>query len=284
MPRNSRKSMSDPNPLYALAGAGDLAVEKIREFSKLASDKIGSLESSDPAVMSDRVQERIEERADAIAVALRRHSSDIRGQAKGLGERAQSLVQSALVQAGDTYETLTVRGKDAVVRIRSSQNGGSRPSRQISRSGGSANSTPRAKSTTTRKRAATKARSNSATKTSTSRTPAASRSRKATRSAADSGTKSATTAKASSGTKSGSSAKPATTAAKPTVTATSATTPPVDAGLATRSPSTSNPATSSPSTSPATTTVATASPTAAGGTQSGSSSTTKKGGSAKPTS
>jgi hypothetical protein len=155
MPRNSRKSSTEPNPLYAIAGAGDLAVEKIREISKIASDKLGSLESTDPAVVSDRVQERIEERADALAMALRTASVDLRIQAKDLTEKAQSAVQTVLIQAGDTYETLSERGKGAVIRIRSAQNGSSN-GRQISRSGSSRSSASRSKSTTTRKRSTAK--------------------------------------------------------------------------------------------------------------------------------
>ena len=74
MPRNSRKSFTEPNPLYVLAGAGDLAVEKLRELSRMASDTIGSLESADPVAVSDRVQQTIEARADAIARTIRIHN------------------------------------------------------------------------------------------------------------------------------------------------------------------------------------------------------------------
>ncbi|MEQ7009417.1 hypothetical protein ABN028_24910 [Actinopolymorpha sp. B17G11] len=156
MPRNTRKSSTEPNPLYAIAGAGDLAVEKIREISKIATDKLGSLETADPAVVSDRVQERIEERADALAMVLRTASDDLRIQAKDLTEKAQSAVQMALIQAGDTYETLSERGKGAVIRIRSVQNGSSN-GRQIARTGSSSRpSASRSKSTTTRKRSTAK--------------------------------------------------------------------------------------------------------------------------------
>jgi hypothetical protein len=161
MPRNSRKPSNELNPLYAIAGAGDLAVEKIREISKIATDKLGSLETADPAVVSDRVQERIEERADALAIALRTASVDLRIQAKDLTEKAQSALQAALMQAGDTYETLSERGKGAVIRIRTMQNG-SANGRQIARTGSSSRSsssrpsTSRSKSTTARKRSTAK--------------------------------------------------------------------------------------------------------------------------------
>ncbi|WP_020578994.1 hypothetical protein [Actinopolymorpha alba] len=145
MPRTTRKPSSEATPLYAIAGAGDLAVEKIRALSKIASQKFSELEATDPAKVSDRVQGRLEEGADALATALRTASTDIMDQAKGISDRAQAAFQAALIQAGDTYDVLAQRGERAVVRMRSKQNG-----RQIQRP-----STSRAKSTT-RKRATTK--------------------------------------------------------------------------------------------------------------------------------
>lgn len=218
MPRNTRKSMSDPNPLYALAGAGDLAVEKIREISKVASDKIGSLETADPIAVSDRVQEQIEERADALALALRSASTDLRIQAKDLTDKAQSAVQSVLIQAGDTYDILTKRGKVAVIRMRTPENGNGQAKngraqkngRQLDRT---TSSPSRPKSTTTRKRTATKRT-----------TTAAAGTRKTTRSAADGTAKPSTTKTAKPSTAKSSAAKSA--SAKKSTSAPAATTKP----------------------------------------------------------
>ena len=96
MPRTTRKNHSEPaSPLYVLAGAGDLAVEKIREFSRIASERISSLENADPAVVSDRMQDRIEEGADSLSVVLRSATNDIRTQAERLSDRAQAVIQAA---------------------------------------------------------------------------------------------------------------------------------------------------------------------------------------------
>lgn len=177
MPRTTRKNHSEPaSPLYVLAGAGDLAVEKIREFSKMASEKISSLENTDPTVVSDRMQGRIEEGADSLGVALRSATNDIRSQAEKLSDRAQSVIQAAWMQAGDAYGDLAERGQNVVIHLRG-QNG-----RQIKRSstssgrGRSTSKTAGGRSTTksasksarsaskstTRKRSATKGRSTGA--------------------------------------------------------------------------------------------------------------------------
>ncbi|MET9020744.1 hypothetical protein ABZV93_12225 [Actinopolymorpha sp. NPDC004070] len=124
MPRTTRnKNLNETiTPLYVLAGAGDLAVEKIREISKMASSKISSLETTDPAEVSDRMQVRIEEGADTLGVVLRSATSDIREQAKGISGRAQSAMQAMWMSAGDAYDDLIERGEGVVSHLRG-QNG-----------------------------------------------------------------------------------------------------------------------------------------------------------------
>ncbi|MGW5363095.1 hypothetical protein [Actinopolymorpha pittospori] len=180
MPRTTRKNHSEPaSPLYVLAGAGDLAVEKIREFSRMASEKISSLENTDPAVVSDRMQDRIEEGADSLGVVLRSATNDIRTQAEKLSDRAQAVIQSAWMQAGDAYGDLAERGQNVVVHLRG-QNG--RQIKRSSSSSGRGRSTSKAaggrsttksasksarstSKSTTRKRSATKGRSTASSST-----------------------------------------------------------------------------------------------------------------------
>ncbi|MGW0228236.1 hypothetical protein ACWDWO_07975 [Actinopolymorpha singaporensis] len=124
MPRTTRnKNISETiTPLYVLAGAGDLAVEKIREISRMASSKISSLETTDPAEVSDRMQVRLEEGADTLGVVIRSATSDIREQAKGISGRAQSAMQAMWMSAGDAYEDLIERGEGVMSHLRG-QNG-----------------------------------------------------------------------------------------------------------------------------------------------------------------
>jgi hypothetical protein len=195
MPRNSRKSFTEPNPLYVLAGAGDLAVEKLRELSRMASDTIGSLESADPVAVSDRVQQTIEARADAIARTIRTASLDLRTQARDMAEKAQSAFYTIWIQAGDTYDTLARRGKNVVIRMR--QNGAAANGRRPAR-GRKATATSRSrKSTTTRGKTTTsRGRSNASTTrkraTSGRGRSASSTSRKSSGSMATTGTNSTT--------------------------------------------------------------------------------------------
>ncbi|REF36057.1 hypothetical protein [Thermasporomyces composti] len=163
MPRNSRKSFTEPNPLYVLAGAGDLAVEKLRELSRMASDTIGSLESADPVAVSDRVQQTIEARADAIARTIRTASLDLRTQARDMAEKAQSAFYTIWIQAGDTYDTLARRGKNVVIRLR--QDGAAANGRRPASTRGRKTATSRSrKSTTTRGKTTTaRGRTNAST-------------------------------------------------------------------------------------------------------------------------
>jgi len=195
MPRTTRnKNISETiTPLYVLAGAGDLAVEKIREISKMASSKISSLETTDPAEVSDRMQVRIEEGADTLGVVLRSATSDIREQARGISGRAQSAMQAMWMSAGDAYDDLIERGEGVVSHMRG-QNGrtiqraaaGARGGRttaakKASRSAAKANGTKAAgtKATGTKstaKKSASKTASRSATKTASKSTRSASKS------------------------------------------------------------------------------------------------------------
>lgn len=117
LPKLPKPGSELPKPLAAAAGAGDLAFEKIRELSKVASDRLSSMES-DPTTLADQLQERIETRAESLGTAFREASTTVRGQAQVLSDRAQAALLAAYEQAGDTYETLARRGEDAVVRLR----------------------------------------------------------------------------------------------------------------------------------------------------------------------
>jgi heparin binding hemagglutinin HbhA len=96
-----KKTLTDPTPLYAAAGAGDLLVEKIREL-KLPELKRPEI-NVEPKVVQDKVQERL---------------TDIQDELKRLPERANVAVSDSLSQASKTYDSLAVRGKSIVSRVR----------------------------------------------------------------------------------------------------------------------------------------------------------------------
>ncbi|PYC87932.1 hypothetical protein C7C46_02550 [Streptomyces tateyamensis] len=104
-----RRTLSDPTPLYALAGAGDLAVEKLREVparvEALAADRKGTQEAA---------VARLKEAQAKVVGTVTTLPTDL----KGLQERAQEFALQQVgraaglaVQAKEAYDELAVRGK-----------------------------------------------------------------------------------------------------------------------------------------------------------------------------
>jgi len=90
-----RKRPTDRNPLYALTGAGDLAVEKLRAMPvKLAAEL----------------------RSEPKAVA--RRLGELPRDVKALPERAQAFARTTFAKAGDSYDELANRGRRVVGRVR----------------------------------------------------------------------------------------------------------------------------------------------------------------------
>lgn len=138
-----RKTLTDPKPLYALAGAGDLAAEKLKDAPALLTEVAGNVSTFANKIAAEaperiaKVQARLSEvpgsiKIDPRAVLLdpKAARSQIRDAAAKadpqlLRDRAQSI---ALVQVGrmleaagravETYEGLAERGKVVVERYR----------------------------------------------------------------------------------------------------------------------------------------------------------------------
>ncbi|MBS2962313.1 hypothetical protein KGA66_04595 [Actinocrinis puniceicyclus] len=136
-----RRTLSDPKPLYALAGAGDLAAEKLRDAPLLLTEVAGTVTTLATRIATEaperiaKAQARLAEvptdpRTVASTLDPRAARESIRGVVGGvdtqaLRDKAQSL---ALVQVGrvleaagkavETYEGLAERGKTVVERYR----------------------------------------------------------------------------------------------------------------------------------------------------------------------
>lgn len=136
-----RKTLSDPKPLYALAGVGDLAAEKLRDAPTLLAEAAGTVTTLATRLATEaperlaKVQTRLAEVPGAldprsVATTLDPRSAreslrDAVGKAdpQVLRERAQSI---ALIQVGrvleaagkavETYDELAERGKTIVER------------------------------------------------------------------------------------------------------------------------------------------------------------------------
>jgi len=118
-----RKTLADPTPFYALAGAGDLAVEKLREVPEkaaaIAADRKGAQEK-----YTARLQEagaKLTEAQAKVAETVGTLPTDL----KALQERAQGLALQSVgraaelaVKAREVYDELAERGKVVVDRQR----------------------------------------------------------------------------------------------------------------------------------------------------------------------
>jgi heparin binding hemagglutinin HbhA len=103
------KTLTESKPFHAVAGAGDLAVEKIRETqARLGTFKVEPTE--------------IRERLQASANVAREGVQDLPAQAQTFATtvtaRAVGVYGEVATRATDVYEGLATRGKSVVGRIR----------------------------------------------------------------------------------------------------------------------------------------------------------------------
>ncbi|MER8185685.1 hypothetical protein [Kitasatospora sp. NPDC094015] len=118
-----KKTLSDPTPLYALAGAGDLAYEKLREVP----GKVEEL-TADRKAAQEKAAARFQEAQAALAGAQAKVTetvSTLPTDLKGLQEKAQTFALQQVgraaelaVKAMEAYEELAVRGKAVVEKGR----------------------------------------------------------------------------------------------------------------------------------------------------------------------
>lgn len=101
----------DPTPLYALVGASDLAVEKLR----IASNELQLFVADvDPKTVPGKVQAATSARVEAVTADMKARNAD----AKDFPTMAQNMLFEILSQAVATYGELAERGKELVIRVR----------------------------------------------------------------------------------------------------------------------------------------------------------------------
>ncbi|KAA6214687.1 hypothetical protein CP973_37145 [Streptomyces albofaciens JCM 4342] len=124
-----RKALTDPTPLYAIAGTVDFAAEKAKEIPALvekfraeAPKRFEAVRNTDPKTVQDRVSKEAKEAQDWITRQLSLLDSDF----KKLSQQTQDLVlqgvgraAEAAVKAREGYEELAERGRNAVQTWRS---------------------------------------------------------------------------------------------------------------------------------------------------------------------
>jgi len=102
-------------PFYAIAGAGDLAVEKFRAVSEDVTTRFAKLDQKTLQTELTKAQSEVTKRFEAIVADARTAPAKLRE----LPAVAQAGFTTVLGQAEETYEDLAGRGKDLVERIRS---------------------------------------------------------------------------------------------------------------------------------------------------------------------
>ncbi|MFE5580063.1 hypothetical protein [Kitasatospora sp. NPDC056531] len=118
-----KKTLTDPTPLYALAGAGDLAYEKLREVpgrvEALAADRKAAQEKATAKL--HEAQELLTGAPAKVTEAVTTFPADL----KALQERAQGFALQQVaravelaVKAKETYDELAERGKVVVDKAR----------------------------------------------------------------------------------------------------------------------------------------------------------------------
>jgi len=109
------RSKSTVTPLYAIAGAGDLAVEKFREVSDDVTSRFATLDQKTLQAELAKRQTELAKRFEALAADARTVPAKLRE----LPSFAQASLTTVLGQAEETYDDLAGRGRDLVTRIRS---------------------------------------------------------------------------------------------------------------------------------------------------------------------
>ncbi|MBD0675191.1 hypothetical protein [Streptomyces sp. CBMA156] len=114
-----KKTLGDPTPLYALAGAGDLAYEKLREVpgrvEALAADRKGTEEKATARLQEAQslltgAQARVAETVTTLPTDLKA----IQERAQGFALQQVARAVELAVKAKETYDELAERGKVVV--------------------------------------------------------------------------------------------------------------------------------------------------------------------------
>ncbi|WP_427885775.1 hypothetical protein ACQHIV_25455 [Kribbella sp. GL6] len=161
-------------PFYAIAGAGDLAVEKVRAVGVDVTARFAKLDQKTLQAELTKAQTELAKRFEAIVADARTAPAKLRE----LPKTAQTGLTVVLGQAEETYEDLAGRGKDLVERIRHQQ-----ATEDLEAAAKTTVSKAKATRTTAKKTAQTASRNLKATATSARKTAKAAA--KAAESAAD---------------------------------------------------------------------------------------------------
>ncbi|CAM5681159.1 hypothetical protein ACFV27_37830 [Streptomyces antimycoticus] len=119
-----RKTLTDPTPLYFMAGTADLAAQKLKEVPSLvekivaeAPERLNAVRNTDPKVVQERVSQQAKEAQGKLNEMLGTIDTDI----KRLRDTAQDLALQGVgraaelaVKARERYDEVAEHGQDVV--------------------------------------------------------------------------------------------------------------------------------------------------------------------------
>lgn len=119
-----RKTLTDPTPLYFVAGTADLAAQKLREVPALveklyaeAPERIATVRNTDPQAVQEKVSQQAKEAQEKLNELFGSLDTDLRK----IRETAQDLALQGVgraaefaVRARERYEEVAEHGREAV--------------------------------------------------------------------------------------------------------------------------------------------------------------------------
>ncbi|MDT3397238.1 hypothetical protein RKE29_11375 [Streptomyces sp. B1866] len=120
-----RKTLTDPTPLYFVAGTADLAAQKLKEVPALvekfvaeAPDRLSAVRKTDPKAVQDRVAQRAKDAQDKLGElfgALDNDLATLREQVQEAALQGVGRAAELAVKARERYDEVAEHGQ-AVVR------------------------------------------------------------------------------------------------------------------------------------------------------------------------
>ncbi|MFE4860887.1 hypothetical protein [Streptomyces sp. NPDC056670] len=127
-----RKTLTDPTPLYFLAGTADLAGQQAKKVPALiekiqseAPERIEAVRRTDPKAVQEKATARVKEVQSAVTTRANEFLGSLDGDLKKLGENAQDLALRGVgvlaeyaVKAREGYDSVAEHGQEVVKQWR----------------------------------------------------------------------------------------------------------------------------------------------------------------------
>ncbi|WP_438292570.1 hypothetical protein [Streptomyces sp. HUAS TT7] len=127
-----RKTLTDPTPLYFLAGTADIAGQQAKKVPALiekiqteAPERIEAVRRTDPKAVQEKAATRVKEVQAAVTTRANEFLGALDGDLKKLGENAQDLALRSIgvlaeyaVKAREGYDSVAEHGQEVVKQWR----------------------------------------------------------------------------------------------------------------------------------------------------------------------